>query len=1065
MKKTKTPPPSICIILFLIILCSLFIGSCDLFAPADPDLLDKLHEELAWANAAKLTVNITYPAIWGTSNPQQGPLSGSAGSPRDIRLGFDNNFTIQFTPDQAYGLFGWLAYNTDELTIANLGFNWLDDPERLFGLNHVDPLLPSEFEFELTNPENNSYTFKLHTDTPVTLIPNCIPDIRVLRTEPRSGQRDQLVSRAASIILYFNASLNPASVRFAANAAADGILITSQSFDENGIPTNEPVIINNLYETPVYAATGGFFTVTINPTNNLPLANSRITVRVNGIESVNEEPMREDNTHSFSWLTSTGTEATFNSYGAECNIAETATSGFIEINWDTKDADRVVVYYRENRGWNNPVYDGEADNSTKVNVQNKRIPVLKLNDRNVRQGIAVTGINEYEIFIELYKDGVRLNLTSFKIWNIPGMNVTKTNIYHEIRTAAELSNIRNNPGFNYVLVNNISIPDDHLDEPTHPGNWTPIPSFTGNFYGNGHTITIESFASAGSAANFGLFGVAGASTVNDTTLIRDLTVHYQTATSDEVPINPIGAAQFGGIAGSTQRNAKLINVLTTGSVVFDVSGDTHANVGGLAGLMTGSSSLFNSYSALDLTVNKTFVEPSNTSLYVGGLVGSLGVPDLGSRVSVRQSSAAGNITVGSSANPVNVNNRQITGPGEGLCVGGIAGYIYGPEGAKAILHNSEYRQGIITIWNEIGLLSIGGAVGYSVNADIQECTAQQRSLNINKTDVSNNLYIGGFIGDSLRSIIKYCESTGPVIFHSDISDLIFTAIGGFIGGASNEISYCYTTGDVSVVVNDGNIRVGGFIGFLSGDISNCFASGNVNVVASLNENVELTGYEFIHAGGFAGEIGGNGKPTNCYATGDIFADISFSKDYRLAAGGFSGYMVNGIIEHCFSTGVVFAQRNTHTSGSFSVGGLVGYVERPALISLGNISNSAALGISLTATGCDDSLRKTGRIFGEAGGFGTLTLANNHAFNGMAIYEDDDYGKPTISITPFVPTSTNAASKDGADVHPGTTRLRSFWTGNAPSGLGFSLAHWDFTLVGIRGYPRLSDGRGGVLAGQ
>ena len=99
----------------LIVLCSLLIVSCDLFNPADPDLLGKLHEELAWANAKRLTVAVTFPPEWGGSNPQQGVISPGV---RDVRKWTEGQspkmyeFNVEFSPLPAFGFERWLAFPT-----------------------------------------------------------------------------------------------------------------------------------------------------------------------------------------------------------------------------------------------------------------------------------------------------------------------------------------------------------------------------------------------------------------------------------------------------------------------------------------------------------------------------------------------------------------------------------------------------------------------------------------------------------------------------------------------------------------------------------------------------------------------------------------------------------------------------------------------------------------------------------------------------------------------------------------------------------------------------------------
>ena len=87
---------------FLLRLVLVFIFSaCGLFMPSDPNYLNKIDKEIAWANAGRLTVTVTYPQEWGSS-PQFG-----AGSRDNVRIyetprvGYA--FTVEFTTSGGFG--------------------------------------------------------------------------------------------------------------------------------------------------------------------------------------------------------------------------------------------------------------------------------------------------------------------------------------------------------------------------------------------------------------------------------------------------------------------------------------------------------------------------------------------------------------------------------------------------------------------------------------------------------------------------------------------------------------------------------------------------------------------------------------------------------------------------------------------------------------------------------------------------------------------------------------------------------------------------------------------------
>ena len=82
--KPKTTTLFTVIFSLLLVICSLFTA-CDLLnAPTDPDYFQKIDEEIAWANAPRLTVHLSYDPEWGTSNPAMGQITPA----RDIRQGY-----------------------------------------------------------------------------------------------------------------------------------------------------------------------------------------------------------------------------------------------------------------------------------------------------------------------------------------------------------------------------------------------------------------------------------------------------------------------------------------------------------------------------------------------------------------------------------------------------------------------------------------------------------------------------------------------------------------------------------------------------------------------------------------------------------------------------------------------------------------------------------------------------------------------------------------------------------------------------------------------------------------
>ena len=111
--------------------------------------------------------------------------------------------------------------------------------------------------------------------------------------------------------------------------------------------------------------------------------------------------------------------------------------------------------------------------------------------------------------------------------------------------------------------------------------------------------------------------------------------------------------------------------------------------------------------------------------------------------------------------------------------------------------------------------------------------AYTRSSNISNSyttgTVSGTTGVGGFagytVGSLANSIIANCYSTCHVIGSS-------TNIGGFVGDNRANLSYCYSTGNVS-----GLNVVGGFVGqSISGTIRNCVAANKVITGTGANVN-------------------------------------------------------------------------------------------------------------------------------------------------------------------------------------------------------------------------------------
>ncbi|MCL2804792.1 MAG: hypothetical protein FWD26_02520 [Treponema sp.] len=1004
MKKTRKKP------VFLSALCSLFSVHCSLFialcsllisCDVDPDFMKRIDEEVAWANAAKLNITIAFPSAWGVSNPGAGVISGREGSPRDIRLNHDRNFTIEFTPDPAFVLSTWLAYPSSAFDPTHenyIGFNWIDELDRLFtevpSLGYNDVVLPDLDDMQKLR--GGAFTFTSKTTEPVTLIPWCKTELRVTRTEPRNNP-PLPVSRASDIIIYFNGSLNPSSAKFALNAGDDGIWITAKNL-ETEVITN----INGNFNTPEYSSAGGFYRIIINPSGNLPPANSLIEVTVKGIENSSNEPMTE--AYSFSWKTPESSTAVINSWEADYS----ETDNTIKIGWSTTGADNVVISYRVNNGPIIPLTNVTATSAVIPNIP-------KIDAGGVNDGQKTSGINEYLIMMELFYEGIRLNYTDFRIWNIPGMSVdwstTADNRAIEINNSEQLTINNEQLGKSFVLMRDITLSN-------HVPIGTAENPFAGNFYGNGHTITINSFSDSTEITDYGLFGVVKGSygddgSAGDKAVIRDLTVLYNNV---DVNLNSTGiidegvdddygpwftyGALFGGITTKAQ-NTHLENVLVKGTVNISqkFSSFNTILIGGLAGWIKKDSKMQNAYGGLNININTIFGD----NCEIGGIGGRIGIWDeseITNEVNiVEEVTVTGDIII--------IDNSVLDG---GLLnVGGLIG-----SNTNSSIKNSGYREGSITIHNGRAQARIGGAIGTN-NGFVYRCYAMQKNFEFTKTD-RGEVFVGGFVGYS-QNIIEQCYSDNPVILNILGPGAPMNA-GGFAGYIENA-KYCYAKGDVSTIGQQFT-SVGGFAGQISGNIENCYATGNISSL--FFQVVEC------YIGGFAGFSFANIE--NCYATGNVFLDYTPVTGNNATIGGFVGYQTANEIKNCFAAGTVTAHRNEIGSNAmFSTGGFagnIGFSEFSTVFSP-SITNSAALGQSVTATG--GTFQYGGGYRRDVGRFyGTLTTggsaSGNYAINTKRLYESNTYGDPRPPEITAVPamSGTPVLQENAAPVLSGSPVL-------------------------------------------
>ena len=1064
----------------LTIICLLLICSCDLFnAPQQSDYYAKIDEEIVWAHADRLTVTVSIPPLWGSSlHSGTNRCFDDIQTTQTPRKGYP--FTVEFTPDLAYSLDHWRAYLT-----SSMPENWTSDPSLLDTVDRIDGSLVSVPAG--LSARGGSGSFTVNTPLPVTLVPWCKTEPYILRTTPRHSP-DTLYPRGTDIIIYFNAplALTP-DVNLPSLFTSGAIVITAK---DAGGSSGELISANNdYYNYPVYTASvdRAEYKITISAAD-VP-GDSLIEVTVGpDIFNTSNVPMAEKEVFSFSTSPATGS-GNILSWGAEY------TGSSINVNWTNDPTVEVIGRYRVNQGGDNELL-------------NKTIPNVTLpNFTNVRQGGEITGIREYEIFLDLYVEGIKSNAgsRSFKIWNIPEMSVSNlaTNPeVIEIRTQAEFNAIgtptTSNPSYGlglvnankkYVLANDITLT-----------SWTPIGdssnSFQGKFYGNGHTVTISGM---NAAANMGLFGVV------DNAVIRDLTV----SANITIPANST-TVSFGCVAGCANGSTEIRNIVTRGSVTSGVlSAGGEKYIGGVAGYMANGGSISNCYVDIDLSASV-----STSDISFGGIAGHIPAGGSGTcidtvrvpgRLNLTANSAgitlyAGGVVGYSAANKtitdanfsgsLTVNRNSASAPSH---IGGIAGSVLNSTFSNSSTTGKINIPGTFELIGTTNI-NIGGLAGSAASMSATGCRASGDIGTSVRVQRTAEVLIGGLVGDCNNSNWSGCRYQDGAIAASVIvtnagtgeNDALF--LGGAFGrirGSSN-VNSCYSRatsvkGSVhgwAVAYADADIvNVGGFVGDLDASLSKCFATAEV----------EAQGYESF-AGGLAGRTGPwdtttSASISSCYATGDVYSKSTGEWAY---AGGLIGKTNNlsGFIEHCFAQGNVYSTG----PGQTFAGGLIGIMQRLsgsitiqycyARGSVSAISSNATrytcvgglvgnrqggsiqycvavgarvTGINTTPPPSDPPLTNYFGVSRILGTFASGSQSSNRAIDTMIIGWLNPYTSnpnPVYNIRTVSSSLNDLDSVDGLSTSFTDLQSQTNWTD-----WGFSTTYWNYDVI-TRGCPEL-----------
>ena len=864
------------------------ITSCDLFTGPKVDLFQIISDEVDWHNAAKLTVRVEHPNTWGRSNP-----TGNITPTKDIRKGYA--FEIEFTPDLAYSFDGWRAYKTSLLPT-----NWTtaNSEDILAGLESARLSLAGLVEVPTLSSRGGTGSFKINTTEPVTLVPFCKTEPYVTWTTPANSSVTTY-PRNTDIVIYFNAPLNFTPGVVLNTLFTSEIIKITESSDNGSIKTK---ISGNTsaYNAPIYTENidSGQYKITIKASDVPGERLIEVTVGPDITNRSSDRPMSKAEVFSFR-TAPVSVSGTIDTWGASYN------GSAITVNWTTSTPlVTVEAHYRVNQG---------GDNELAVDkiIRGVSQPI----DSRVREGENVSNINEYEIFLDLIIEGAKsiTGSKSFKIWNIHGMNVSITPTSNNtvlLDNTMSSEQLAMSSGKNFILTQDVTL-----------SGWNPtaIGTFSGKFYGNGHTITINSLG--GTAADKGLFGVVNGTSAENPAIVRDLTVVYANMTVTGAS----ATASVGGIAGQATGSTQILNCIVNGAnntATLAVTANAETRLGGIAGYMSDTAYIQNFRAGLNVTLSTS----GNNALYVGGVVGN--------------STSSGTSREITSIGQVSMNKTGGTAYVDIYC-GGIAGYLENSNLSDCVFGGKIDIPATFNAYSSS--LFIGGLVGdYRIKGLADNCSVTGDII-VKLTGYSTAIYLGGVVGelygysdDSRVEITNTSYSNGSVLL--DYSGSSSTKrVGGFVGSIMrySNVNNCHSraTG-VTAHPRAGNLLIGGFAGQMAQvNISNCDSSSPV-IVPAID-----TSAGGVHAGGFSGSLtslsGTASNITNCFSSGSV--NVHCRNAGTLIPDGAGNYiggligcaLINGgsafnTITQCYATGSATAVNHSGNTGlGFSVGGLVG----------------------------------------------------------------------------------------------------------------------------------------------
>jgi hypothetical protein len=393
-------------------------------------------------------------------------------------------------------------------------------------------------------------------------------------------------------------------------------------------------------------------------------------------------------------------------------------------------------------------------------------------------------------------------------------------------------------------------------------NWTPIGTsaapFTGEFDGDGKTITLQSFAAGTLAGQYiGIFGYTDGAKISGLTVSASLSGLTGTAT---------GTAYAGTLIAYANDTA-LDSITATGTLSFTSAAGL--SIGGIAGYHNGSTSSTEAGNHIKNSVSSVAVTGSATGLCsAGGINGTaryLIVSECNSTGSISSTGTAYNDSSGGiSGDALYSDYTGCVYAGGTVQVGGTGGMPYAggivgrSGGAGANVGNDLLR------CSSSGTISVagsnpyaGGLIGYMHG----NSTIRQSYSTAAISGNGSGAYIGGIAGNcSQASLIENSYYNGAISHTGSV-----TGTGGITGqnGSNGSIvRYSYAAGTIASSATDAT--VGGIVG------QNYNAEGNdVKSCAALQSAITNSGGTATSTHRIAGSTGENAALTNNIANSSM----------------------------------------------------------------------------------------------------------------------------------------------------------------------------------------------------